>query len=97
MEGHWYGNRKFSALSPGSVKFSFAVFPKIEEVENLEVQLGEEEKKLRSLREDHEKAVTEQKQSKGLVDSLKSKNLEHQHTILQLKGELQAQTDLVGS
>ncbi|XP_071802361.1 uncharacterized protein [Asterias amurensis] len=66
-----------------------------EEVENLEVQLGEEEKKLRALQEDHSKTMTEQKQSNTLISSLKSRNKDNQQTINELQGELQAKTDLL--
>ena len=72
-----------------------SLFYILEEVENLEVQLGEEEKKLRALQEDHSKTMTEQKQSNTLISSLKSRNKDNQQTINELQGELQAKTDLV--
>ena len=72
-----------------------SLFYILEEVENLEVQLGEEEKKLRALQEDHSKTMTEQKQSNTLISSLKSRNKDSQQTINELQGELQAKTDLV--
>ncbi|XP_022094925.1 centriolin-like [Acanthaster planci] len=66
-----------------------------EELENLEMQLGQEEKKLRSLQKDHSQTVTEQEQSKSLIASLKTRNVEHQRSIHQLQEELHAKDDLL--
>ncbi|XP_038069812.1 centriolin-like [Patiria miniata] len=66
-----------------------------EELENLEVQLNNEEKKLRSLQENHSKTLMDQQQSMNLIALLKTKNLAHQQTIIQLHGEVHAKDDLL--